>query len=682
MIFQPNPVALSLLVPVLISGGLAAYAFTRRQVVGSRVFALLMLALCVWSFFYGVELSCLTLEGMLACTVVEYLGITTIPVMWLILTLLYTGRERMVTLRNVILLFVIPSITIVMVATNPLHYLYYGSISVATGDPFPMIALIKGPWYWVHSAYSYIALLTGTLLLVARLGKVSGVFRNQVIAMLVGVSVPWVVNFLYVGFGLMLFGHVDPTPFAFTVTGLVVAWSIFRYRLFDIMPMAYDTLVDSMEDAVVVLDGQHRIVGYNPAASNIFKLTRADTGRTADVIWKNLPELNKLIASGETTSIEIAYGRQDSAHYYEAYSYNITDRHKHVIGQAISLHDVTDRKQTAEALRASEAKYRLLSEHTADIVWLMDMDLHVTYQSPSSQKQRGFTFQEITELPLEKNLTPESFKLATETFSAGLPKIKADPGYNPVIVLELEYYHKDGSTFWTESKFSIIRDASGTPVSILGEARNITDRKRAEDEREAAIRALQQTLSSMINTMSKIVEIRDPYTAGHQQRVAELSGAIAREMNLPDSKIESLVMAAKVHDIGKIYVPADLLNRPGKLSGIEMGLIKTHVQGSYDVLQNIEFSQPVAQMVFQHHERLDGSGYPNGLKGDKLLLEAKILAVADVVEAMISHRPYRPARGLDQALEEISGNSGVLYDAEVVDVCVKLFKEKGFEFQQ
>ena len=181
--------------------------------------------------------------------------------------------------------------------------------------------------------------------------------------------------------------------------------------------------------------------------------------------------------------------------------------------------------------------------------------------------------------------------------------------------------------------------------------------------------------------MSKMVEVRDPYTAGHQTKVAHLSVAIARELQLPEELVKYLRIAALIHDIGKIYIPSDILNKPGKLSDMELGLIRIHAQGSYDILKNIEFPWPIAQIAWQHHERLDGSGYPSGLAGDQIILEAKILAVADVVDAMSSFRPYRPSLGIDKALEEISHNSGVLYDPAIVDACLKLFRSDSYKLE-
>jgi putative nucleotidyltransferase with HDIG domain len=178
------------------------------------------------------------------------------------------------------------------------------------------------------------------------------------------------------------------------------------------------------------------------------------------------------------------------------------------------------------------------------------------------------------------------------------------------------------------------------------------------------------------------VEIRDPYTAGHQNRVTQLCAAIAVEIGLDDSAIERLKMAAIIHDIGKIYVPAEILSKPGKLGNIEFGIIQTHPTHGYNIVKSMDLPSSIAETIVQHHERLDGSGYPNGLKGDSIILGARILAVADVVEAMVSHRPYRPAKGLDSALEEILKNRGKLYDPDIVDACVRLFSEKGFQFKE
>ena len=186
-------------------------------------------------------------------------------------------------------------------------------------------------------------------------------------------------------------------------------------------------------------------------------------------------------------------------------------------------------------------------------------------------------------------------------------------------------------------------------------------------------------LQATVESMAVLAEIRDPYTAGHQRRVARISCAIARDIGLSEHQVEGIRLAGTIHDIGKMYVPAEILSKPGGLSDMEFGLIKVHAQAGYDILKGIDFPWPIAIMVVQHHERLNGSGYPKGLSDKDIILEAKILCVSDVVEAMASHRTYRPANGIEKALEEIKKNTGILYDSKVVDFCIGLFTEKGFE---
>lgn len=211
-------------------------------------------------------------------------------------------------------------------------------------------------------------------------------------------------------------------------------------------------------------------------------------------------------------------------------------------------------------------------------------------------------------------------------------------------------------------------------------AQRVAENQRIDQERLQNLEKLQLTLVETIEAIALALEKRDPYTSGHQHRVSELAVAIASEMGLSPEKIEGLRLGGLIHDIGKIYVPAEILSWPGRVSDLQMELIRTHPEVGHEIVQGIKFFWPIAEMVLQHHERLDGSGYPRGLKGDEILLEAKILAVADVVEAISSHRPYRPALGIDVALEEISSHGGLLYDPDAVDACMKLFREKAYTF--
>ncbi|MHC4321463.1 MAG: HD domain-containing phosphohydrolase, partial [Planctomycetota bacterium] len=206
-------------------------------------------------------------------------------------------------------------------------------------------------------------------------------------------------------------------------------------------------------------------------------------------------------------------------------------------------------------------------------------------------------------------------------------------------------------------------------------------RKIGETVVKQSLEKLKMTVDGIIDALALTVEQRDPYTAGHQKRVSKLACAIAGKMGMPKDQVDGLRTAGVLHEIGKRHIPAEILSRPGKLTDDELNIVKTHAQVSYDILKGIEFPWPVADIVHQHHEHMDGSGYPLGLTDGDILVEAKILCVSDVVEAMASHRPYRPALGMDKALEKIASGKGVCYDSDVVDACVKVVKEKGFQFE-
>ena len=197
---------------------------------------------------------------------------------------------------------------------------------------------------------------------------------------------------------------------------------------------------------------------------------------------------------------------------------------------------------------------------------------------------------------------------------------------------------------------------------------------------EKTIETLRMALEGTIQTLTIVIGARDPYTTGHQRRVTDLAVSIAQEIGLPENVVAGIRMAGLIHDIGKLAVPAEILCKPSKINDLEFQLIKTHPEVGYDILKKIEFPWPIADIVLQHHERMNGSGYPRKIKGPEILIEAKIINVADVVEAMASHRPYRPSLGIEKSLEQISKNRGILYDDEVVDACLRLFREKRFKF--
>ncbi|MFZ1982425.1 MAG: HD domain-containing phosphohydrolase, partial [Smithella sp.] len=343
--------------------------------------------------------------------------------------------------------------------------------------------------------------------------------------------------------------------------------------------------------------------------------------------------------------------------------------------------DITDRKRAEETLKKSERQYRLLADNIHDVIFVMDMNLNYSYLSPSVKLLRGYEPEEAMKQTPAQTVTPSSLNLALGILSEVMELEKSE--HRDIYVsrtFQVEMSRKDGTSVWTEVKASLIRDENQRAIGIMGVTRDITDRKQSEDELQKTLGRLRKSIDTTIGVLVSAVESRDPYTAGHQLRVADLARAIATEMGLPQDKIDGIRMAGSIHDIGKLSIPVEILSKPTKLTDIEFTLIKGHSKIGYEMLKDVESPWPLAQIVYQHHERMNGTGYPRNLKGDEILMEARIMTVADVVEAIASHRPYRAALGVEIALEEIEKNKGVFYDATVADACLRLFREKGYQF--
>ncbi len=337
---------------------------------------------------------------------------------------------------------------------------------------------------------------------------------------------------------------------------------------------------------------------------------------------------------------------------------------------ALRLRD--QHEQAEAALRESEKRFRAIFDQSGDGILVADVDTQKLFMSNRAIREMlGYSAEELQQLSVPDIHPPEDLSRIQDTF-------RRQAHEDLIIGRDLPVKRKDGSIFFA--------DISSVPVTLegrrylIGNFRDITETKRAEADRQRAAEQLKHTLVATIEAVALTIEKRDPYTAGHQQRVADLCVAIARAMGLGGERIEGVRLGALIHDIGKIHIPAEILNRPGRLSPAEFEMIKSHPSVGYDIIRGVDFPWPVADMVLQHHERMDGSGYPQGLKGEQIALEARILAVADVVEAMASHRPYRPGLGIERALEELEAHRGSRYDPQVADVCLQLFRDGRFAF--
>jgi PAS domain S-box-containing protein len=450
------------------------------------------------------------------------------------------------------------------------------------------------------------------------------------------------------------------------------------------------SLIDSMTDEVWFADTQKRFTMANPSALKQFCI---DTDQIVEVerLAKSLvvlrpdgsvrpveeaPPLRALLGEVVMNQEElIQIPASGEFRYRQVNAAPVRDAAGSIMGSVSVVRDITEKKQAEEALCKSEAKYRGILENMDDAYYELDLNGNLVFFNDALISISGYSREELMGMNYRQYISHETYKPVQRVFSEIYKTCQ------PVRLFDYEIIMKGGQTRNFESWANLLFDNNNQPIGFKGMARDITKRKRAEKALKETLDSLRKAVGTTIQVMVSAVETRDPYTAGHQFRSADLAIAIATEMGLPQEKIEAIRMAGPIHDIGKLSIPAEILSKPTKLSEIEFSLIKEHSWSGYEILKDVESPWPLAEIVYQHHERMNGSGYPRNLKGEEIIMEARIMAVADVVEAMASHRPYRPALGIDVALEELEKNRGTFYDNAVADACLRLFREKDYQIE-
>ncbi len=442
----------------------------------------------------------------------------------------------------------------------------------------------------------------------------------------------------------------------------------------------FRAIVQAANDAIITADSAGNIVKWNPGAERIFGYHKAEI--LGQSIARLMPERYRerhcegfaRVASGEESriigkTVEFEGLRKDGGEFPLELS---LAQWRTASGRFFSatIRDITERKQSAQVLAESEQRFRGVVEQSLSGIYIIQ-DGRFVYVNPRFAEIFGYA--SASELvgtdPLllvaeqDRGIVMENIRSRIES---GVPSISY--GFSAV---------RKGGSLIDVGVHGAHATHDGRPA-IIGLMQDVSEKKRSEKQIQRYVAQLEHAFMNTIEVVTNLVEMRDPYTAGHEKRVGQIAAAIGAELGLDANRIEGLRVGGYVHDIGKIIVPAEILSKPGKISAAEYELIKGHPQAGYDILKKVDFPWPVADIAHQHHERMDGSGYPQGLKGEEILLEARITAVADVVEAMSAHRPYRPGIGLEKALAEIERGRGALYDTEAADACLRLFREKGY----
>jgi PAS domain S-box-containing protein len=513
---------------------IAGYAWRRRSTVAALPVTWAMMCVACWSLSYALALASSSLAAKVFWTRVEYLGIVLAPLAGLALALEYTGREEWLPRSKGWFLVIVPIITLVMVWTNDLHHLFYERLYLDTTGQFPILASDAGPWFWIHAAYSYILMLVAVLLLLYALVHAPRAYRGQPFVLIIGLSTPLAANAVYLA-DLGVCGALDPTPFVFSISGLVFAWGLFRYRLFDITPLARESVIEAMRDGVIVLDVQNRIVDVNPAAVKMLGVSSSDApGRSIVDVLSAPSDLAEQLNVGEAHT-ELVVGEPDAQLYYDVSVSPLRDGGGVARGKLMVLHDVTHRKQADKALRDAEDRFKTIFENAAIGLYRTTPGGQIVMANPAMVGMLGFdSFEELA----QRNLEEASFE---PSYSRGEFKQRIERD-GQIIGLESPWTIADGSVRYIRENARAVRGADGSVLFYEGTVEDITERKSVENE----LRERERFLAVLNDITHAALETLDIQTMLQRlaDRLGEVIGADSCYINLWDEASRAPVPTA------------------------------------------------------------------------------------------------------------------------------------------
>jgi len=855
---QNNTLSILMLCSAMGSLFLALYTFQSRKNPAMLNLSLLFMAVTTWALGYSLELASTSLPLMKFFTTFAYVGIATIPVLWLIFVARYSGNDGWLTPLNQTLLFVIPIFTIILVATNDLHHLFYAMSEKGVFGNYSVFNTAPGPFWWFHVTYSYLAILAGLWLLISLYFRVPQTNRFAVGLFIAGLMLPYVANFAYVS-GFKPYGFLDITPIAFIVMGVLLSFGAFTKRAMDVTPLAFDLLFKNIPDAIFVIDPKGRIINTNPAAQKLLDLglTSADQDSDPD---KTIKFAQKLVEFADANEIELG------EKIYTVSNTSILSSGKKVLGILIALHDVTVRKKTQVELehrlefenmvakisatfvnlpsgdiktginKAIEITGKLLKADRSYILLFNKDGTHFTVTNEwcaarvSSQKERNKNFpvakvpwwvekartnrylyiEDVQLMPVEAQIDKEEFMRQEIQSNLAIPLKAGDTvigifGFDQVrdkhtfkidhlnlltVIAELianavSRYYADAkirymsfhdqltglyNRHYLEEEMQRLDTERQLPISIIMadlnglklindtyghstgdkmlkrtaamlretcrsedilarfggdefvlylprtpeiEARKICGRieaacrsekgsdvplslstglavklsaeqklinllKEAEDKLyQNKLTESRSGKSAIVNTLLQTLAAKSYETEAHTRNMQEVAQRIGKKLGLPDSELRRLNLLITLHDIGKINIPEELLNKKEALTDTEWVVMKKHCETGYRIARGTEEFAHVADDILAHHERWNGSGYPQGLKGEAIPQLARITAIADAFEVMSNGRPYKQALSRSEIVAEFKNCSGAQFDPKLVDIFLSVLKADG-----
>ena len=495
MEFQFSPYMLPLIGAAIVSGWIAAYIWTRRSIRSAPALTGLALAVMVWSLGYALELGGANLATKLFWGKVQYIGIVTAPLFWFIFAYNHASRDQRMSHWAMLLASIIPFITLALVFTTDLHGLVWQEIGLRTTANFSLLRVTYGPWFWIHSVYSYTLLLAGAFFIVRSVRHMWGPYRGQAVALLVAVAAPWIGNIVYLS-GLSPIPYLDPTPFAFTISVIALVWGIFGFRLMDLSPVARDMVVEEMSEGMVVLDAQARIADMNPAAERLLAISAAQAiGRPMAEVLRAWPQVLDRFGGTLETSDEITVGSGDTQRWYEVRISPLKDRRQRVAGRVITVRNITARKQIEERLLEERNLLRTVIDNVPDQIFVRDLTNRFVLSNLSDARAMGVDDPEILVGKTDYDFYPPEQAVQFQTDNQAVMQ-----SGQPLINREERVGADDHDPRWVLTTKVPLRDRQGDIIGLVGIARDVTERKQADEQIRQLSRAVEASPTSIVIT--------------------------------------------------------------------------------------------------------------------------------------------------------------------------------------